>query len=199
MIDLERRGRGICSLELYDQWGWSSLVGLPVVTSLMTGVDCDGAVDAYSGYLADGVVWGFSMTHNSGTGGAPKYGVVSQMPWVGNLTNPISNLTSNRTEPDQAAVGYYRVSLDSEVIVELAASERAGMYRYTFGNEEEVSNVVVDVSHVLPSYRGFGWSQSYTMGGIEVYEDGHYELNGTYDNGWNIGKFDLVTSRDSDE
>jgi putative alpha-1,2-mannosidase len=86
-------------------------------------------------------------------------------------------------------VGYYRVSLDSGVIVELAASERAGMYRYTFGDEGgEASNVVVDVSHVLPSYRGFGWSQSYTMGGIEVFEDGHYELNGTYDGGWNIGE-----------
>lgn len=154
---------------------------------LTSGPDLDGDVDAYSGYLADGVVWGFSMTHNSGTGGAPKYGVVSQMPWVGNLTNPLSNLISNRTEPDQAAIGYYRVSLDSDVIVELAASERAGMYRYTFG-QDEVSNVVVDVSHVLPSYRGFGWSQSYTSGGIEVFDDDHYELNGTYDNGWNIGK-----------
>lgn len=148
----------------------------------------DGDDDAYSGYLPEGVVWGFSMTHNSGTGGAPKYGVVSQMPWVGNITNPVSNLTSNRTEPDQAAVGYYRTALDSDVVVELAASDRSGMYRYTFNDEEEVANVVIDVSHVLPSYRGFGWSQHYTRGGIEVFDDGHYEMNGTYDGGWNIGE-----------
>lgn len=35
--------------------------------------DCN--TDAYSGYLPDGKVWGFSMMHESGTGGAPKYGV----------------------------------------------------------------------------------------------------------------------------
>jgi putative alpha-1,2-mannosidase len=28
--------------------------------------------DAYSGYLPTGKVWGFSMLHESGTGGAPK-------------------------------------------------------------------------------------------------------------------------------
>src|SRR4051794_39871701 len=43
-----------------------------------------GKTDAYSGYLASGSIWGFSMMHESGTGGAPKYGVVSQMPVLGN-------------------------------------------------------------------------------------------------------------------
>lgn len=31
-----------------------------------------GNTDAYSGYLPNGNIWGFSMTHESGTGGAPK-------------------------------------------------------------------------------------------------------------------------------
>lgn len=34
-----------------------------------------GTTDAYSGYLPEGQIWGFSMMHESGTGGAPKYGV----------------------------------------------------------------------------------------------------------------------------
>ena len=28
-----------------------------------------GTTDAYSGYLANGSIWGFSLTHESGTGG----------------------------------------------------------------------------------------------------------------------------------
>lgn len=34
------------------------------------------------GWTPDGNVTGFSMMHESGTGGAPKYGLVSQMPLV---------------------------------------------------------------------------------------------------------------------
>lgn len=39
----------------------------------------DGA-DSYSRYAASGVFTGFSIMHENGNGGAPKYGVVSQMP-----------------------------------------------------------------------------------------------------------------------
>ncbi|KAK8080703.1 glycosyl hydrolase- family 92 protein [Apiospora hydei] len=44
--------------------------------------------DSYSGYQATGNFTGFSLLHESGTGGAPKYGVVSQMPVVGAIENP---------------------------------------------------------------------------------------------------------------
>jgi putative alpha-1,2-mannosidase len=42
-----------------------------------------GEVNTYSGYLADGNFTGFGMMHLSGTSGAPRYGVVSQLPVVG--------------------------------------------------------------------------------------------------------------------
>lgn len=128
------------------------------------------------------------MTHESGTGGAPKYGVASQMPWVGNIFNPLVELWANRTQPDKARVGYYRTTLNNNVTVELAATDHAGMYRYKFDQTEEVSNIVVDVSHVLKSYRGQGLGQNYTYGGIEVFQDGHYETNGSYNQGWNMGE-----------
>ena len=39
------------------------------------GVDVENSTtDAYSGYVPEGQIWGFSMMHESGTGGAPKYG-----------------------------------------------------------------------------------------------------------------------------
>lgn len=143
--------------------------------------------DAYSGYLSNGVFSGFSMMHEQGTGGAPKYGVVSQLPLVGDVTaQPLSNLTVGRQMADGGSVGYYKAVTSEDVIVELAATSRAGMYQYTFPTDSnENGNVLVDVSHVLPSFRGQGLSQGYAGGEIGVAEDGHYEGYGIYNNGWN--------------
>ncbi|KAK6438222.1 hypothetical protein LTR95_005583 [Oleoguttula sp. CCFEE 5521] len=140
--------------------------------------------DAYSGYLPEGQILGFSMMHESGTGGAPKYGVVSQMPVVGGVPNPLLDLGRNRTTPDVATVGYYRSVLDTNVSVELAGTERAGFYQYTFPAAGEKA-IVVDVSHVLKSFRGFGWGQGYAGGSFTLTADG-YTGHGIYNNGWNL-------------
>lgn len=66
----------------------------------------DGSTDAYSGYLQTGRIWGFSMMHESGTGGAPKYGVVNQMPVVGSLPNPLIDLGQDRSVADIGEIGY---------------------------------------------------------------------------------------------
>lgn len=144
----------------------------------------NGTQDAYSGYLPEGQIFGFSMMHETGTGGAPKYGVVSQMPAAGALENPLVDLGLNRTVDDVAGVGYYRSELEGGITVELSASERAGFYQYTFP-EQSRKAVVVDVSHVLPSFRGFGWGQQYSGGTFRLTDHG-YEGHGTYNNGWNL-------------
>jgi putative alpha-1,2-mannosidase len=89
----------------------------------------NGTTDAYSGYLPVGQIFGFSMTHEHGTGGAPKYGVVSQMPAVGGIPNPLVDLGRNRTTEDFSEVGYYRSQLEGGITVELSASDRAGFYQ----------------------------------------------------------------------
>jgi putative alpha-1,2-mannosidase len=144
----------------------------------------NGMTDAYSGYLPDGQIFGFSMTREHGTEGAPKYGVVSQMPTVGGLANPLVDLGRNRTTEDYSEVGYYRSELGGGITVELSASDRAGFYQYTFPEQLQKS-VVVDVSHVLPSFRGFGWGQEYSGGSFELTPDG-YIGHGTYNNGWSL-------------
>ncbi|KAF6840864.1 glycosyl hydrolase family 92 protein [Colletotrichum plurivorum] len=155
------------------------------------GPDLENGVDAYSGYLPDGHFIGFSMLHESGTGGAPKYGVVNQMPVVGMIENPLEQNTDTRAQPDETEVGYYKSYLSSGVTVELGAAERAGLYEYNFPKNDDGSfdaNVIVDVSHVLPSYRGQGLGQNYLGGNIEIKgtdDDLHYEGFGYYDNGWN--------------
>ncbi|KAE9363067.1 glycoside hydrolase family 92 protein [Stipitochalara longipes BDJ] len=147
------------------------------------GPDMFFGADAYSGDVTIGNFTGFSMMHESGTGGAPKYGVVSQMPVLGNITEPLANLNDTRIKPDVTSVGYYKAVLGSGITVELGATSRAGFYQYTFpaGNR---SNVVVDISHVLPSYRGQGLSQRY-LGGELSTSSNHYEGHADYDNGWN--------------
>ncbi|CCD46136.1 putative glycosyl hydrolase protein [Botrytis cinerea BcDW1] len=142
--------------------------------------------DSYSGAALRGNFTGFSMMHESGTGGSPKYGVVSQMPILGNITNPLVNLNDTRASADITSVGYYKASLGSNITVELGATSRAGFYQYTFPEGRGTPNVVVDVSHVLPSYRKQGLSQNYLGGNITVLEDGHYEGSGDYNNGWNM-------------
>jgi putative alpha-1,2-mannosidase len=141
--------------------------------------------DAYSGYLPSGNIWGFSLMHESGTGRAPKYGVVSQMPVLGNVSNPIANFSQPRASPDQGNVGYYRSSLSNGITVELAATEHAGLYTYSFPSGSTPS-VVVDISHVLPSFRGLGWEQHYSGGSFNVSEASHYTGSGVYNNGWNL-------------
>ncbi|KAI9645373.1 hypothetical protein NHQ30_006111 [Ciborinia camelliae] len=141
--------------------------------------------DSYSGDGLSGNFTGFSMMHESGTGGAPKYGVVSQMPVLGNIINPLTDLNDTRVTTDTTFVGYYKASLGSNITVELGATSRAGFYQYTFPESRGTPNVVVDVSHVLPSYRKQGLSQNYLGGNITVLEDGHYEGFGDYNNGWN--------------
>jgi len=115
--------------------------------------------DSYSGYLPNGRFSGFSMMHEQGTGGAPKYGTVSQLPLVGDLTAALSNVTVGRGPPDQGSVGYYKSQTADNVVVELAATARAGMYQYTFPAGSTKNNVLIDVSHVLPSFRGQGLGQ----------------------------------------
>ena len=154
------------------------------------GPDLYTGVDAYSGYLPSGNVTGFSMMHESGTGGAPKYGTASQFPIAGDIPNPLVYLSCPRASADTATIGSYSTSLSSGIEVELAATDHAGLYKYSFPSSSQ-ANIVVDVSHVLPSFRGLGLGQNYVSGNITVLGDGHYEGSGRYNNGWNLGAFPL--------
>lgn len=154
------------------------------------GVDVNppsGTGDAYSGFHYLGKITGFSMMHESGTGGAPKYGVVSQLPVVGALTNPLADQSVARASADQASLGTYKSSLANGVTVELSASQHAGMMRHTFSNPKDQAHILVDVSHFLPSFRGQGIEQHYVEGAIEVDTKGTYKGFGVYNGGWNLG------------
>jgi putative alpha-1,2-mannosidase len=139
--------------------------------------------NAYAGYLPDGEFTGFSMMHLSGTGGVPMYGVMSQLPILGQITNPL-DLKVGRAVPDIAEVGYYGARTSDDIFVELAATEHAAMYQYTF--PEDQSSIVVDLSHRLPSFRGFDLEQRFEGGDVTIDLDGQYQGSATYSNGYNM-------------
>lgn len=158
-----------------------------------------GAGDAYSGYHPDGRVNGFSMMHESGTGGSPKYGVVSQYPVTGALDNPLADHGVSRAAPDEAVLGWYKASLEGGITVELAASHHAGIIKHTFPrattNTSVVGNhIIVDVSHHLETSRAQSIGQNYVEGSIKANTDG-YEGYGVYNGGWNLGALTLVQER----
>lgn len=90
---------------------------------------------AYSGYLySDPAIQGFSLVHLSGPG-VKKGGDIPVMPVVDEpSTEPSENQSTFSHASERAEPGYYRVFLDEPgTEVELTASTRAAMQRYTFG------------------------------------------------------------------
>jgi predicted alpha-1,2-mannosidase len=111
--------------------------------------------DGCSGYhYSDSIVYGFSHTHLSGTG-ISDYGDVLLMPTVGEVF--LNALTNGAPEKgyasrfqharETASPGYYSVHLDDDnIFVELTATPRAGMHRYTFPSTDK-ANIIIDLTH----------------------------------------------------
>jgi predicted alpha-1,2-mannosidase len=107
--------------------------------------------DACSGYHRDDTsIMGFSHTHLSGTGigdmldvlVVPTRGKLELEP--GPLDNPDAGYRQ-RFSGEHAEAGYYRVQLESGVLAELTATERAGVHRYTFPQGK--GHILIDFAH----------------------------------------------------
>ena len=107
--------------------------------------------DRISGYYyPDSTIAGFSHTHLSGTGAGDLYDI-SFMP----VTNPYKTgaeplgiYSSFSHNDESASAGYYRVLLkDYNINVELTATERCGIQRYTFPEAE--SSIVLHLKKAM--------------------------------------------------
>lgn len=108
--------------------------------------------DWCSGYhYSDTVMTGFTMLHLNGTG-CGDLSEILFMPYMGKLStnrgtreNPDAGFSSRYSHDNEVArPGYYAVMLDDGIKVELTATERVGMMRYTFPKPEE-AHVVIDL------------------------------------------------------
>lgn len=113
----------------------------------------DGSWDGCSGYhYDDDTIYGFSHTHLSGTG-CSDYGDILFMPGTGEVQfdNGTGGKQGYRSKfshaNEKAEAGYYSVVLDnSQTKVELTASPRVGVHRYTFANDNE-NWILLDLVH----------------------------------------------------
>ncbi|MBH13914.1 MAG: alpha-mannosidase [Leeuwenhoekiella sp.] len=110
--------------------------------------------DRIAGYFyQDRIISGFSHTHLTGTGAGDLYDI---------LVMPVNSKSSKRIEAngyrpfsafnhqqESASAGYYQVELtDYEINVELTATPRVGIQRYTFP-KDSASQVYVDLGYAL--------------------------------------------------
>lgn len=105
-----------------------------------------------SGYAyEDTFVYGFSQTRMHGTG-IVDYGTVGLMPTRG-MTAAKTTRQGHRAglvkSTERAAPGSYEVDLDDGTKVELTATDRVALHRYTFPRATDAT-VLVNVAHALP-------------------------------------------------
>lgn len=98
----------------------------------------------------DAEIQGFSQTRMHGTG-IVDYGAVRLMPTLGWSPDKVEVAGYRRAfakDSEQASPGYYAVTLADGVGVELTATPRVGLHRFTFPEGQEPV-VVFDLAHAL--------------------------------------------------
>lgn len=95
-------------------------------------------------------LYGFSHTHLSGTG-ATDLGDILVLPYA-DMAN--TQLNSFDKANEEASAGYYRTKLNQgQIEVELSATKRVGLHKYTF-SEGADRNVKFDLGHTLMNNNG---------------------------------------------
>jgi predicted alpha-1,2-mannosidase len=151
------------------------------------GPDCNKS--ANNGYSPDKekAIYGFSQIHVSGTGGGPKYGNVSVMPFSGIEGSTIKQ--ESLRDNEMAKAGYYSVLLKKwNIKTEITTSPKVAFYRFVF---DKKSNKAVKIDggeflgeKAIPDFRE---AQQFVGSEIQVLSDtevsGYTKIRG----GWNNG------------
>ena len=128
-------------------------------------------------YSSDSII-GFSHLHLSGTG-CSDLGDVALMPVTSDVVCSREGLASTfKHENETARAGYYQVLLDRwNINVELTATDRVAMHRYTFPSVSNENAIVVDLEN------GVGlWDK---MQGCRLRQfDAHTLVGYRYSKGW---------------
>ncbi len=130
---------------------------------------------------------GFSQVHVSGTGGGPKYGNISVMPFVGPLD---SDSHIDFREHEDIRLGYYAtVFKDSGIKTEITTAPRASFYRFTYPSVPHKS-LMVDAGFFLgenpvPDARE---AQQFVGSEIEIFSDNEVAGYSRIRGGWNNGR-----------
>ncbi|KAI0269962.1 glycosyl hydrolase family 92-domain-containing protein [Gloeopeniophorella convolvens] len=155
--------------------------------AVRAGPDTISSSSATAGWTSTGKLTGISMMHESGTGGTPKYGVISQMPITGNLS--AVNIGDNRTyaqtrSTETFAPVHYSTHLASGVSINATTAHHSAILYYDFPAGD--AHVLVDVAHHLPTLSGeLQFPETYMGGEVNIGPNGTYWGNGSYAGSWN--------------
>ena len=108
----------------------------------------DASWDACGGYYYhDTFIYGFSHTHLSGTG-VSDLGDILFQPMLTPEFEPERYKQRFSHDYEQAEAGYYRVKFpESQIQVELTASEYTGLQRVEFPPKEGLKWILIDLKH----------------------------------------------------
>ena len=147
--------------------------------------------DWCSGYHdSDSVLIGFGHQHLSGTG-IGDLGDIALLP----VTSRDNRKVIFSHKDEQAKPGYYCITLRDQgkpyVKVELTASQRAGMHRYTFTRDQQTMQLLLDLR------QGIGWDSPKEM---KMQQVSPRVIMGTRNSrgwaNWQIDHFAMVFSQD---
>ncbi len=140
--------------------------------------------EASSGYHnSDSIIYGFSLTHLSGTG-IGDLGDVSILPYSNYIgfgigADSSSPLAHFEKSSEKASAGYYAVDLDEQrVKVELTSSERVGLMRATYQNTQS-RKLALDLFKVLQR----NWGHTVVKNDLTLLNDSTV-LGTYYTKGW---------------
>ncbi|KAI9664970.1 MAG: hypothetical protein M1821_006418 [Bathelium mastoideum] len=109
--------------------------------------DVDG--DNQGGFATDGSnITGFSGMHDSGTGGNPSLGNFALFPYVACPGDTTDGCTypklARKTQYDNSSIkaspGYFAVTLDSGITVDMTTAQHTALFRFTFPPEAYAGN-----------------------------------------------------------
>jgi len=145
-----------------------------------------------SGYSAEKSkkIYGFSQVHVSGTGGGPKYGNISVMPFSSGDSQVGINQQSLRSD-EQVELGYYSVMLDKwNIQTQITTSDRAAFYQFSFPTDSS-RYIKIDLGKFLgepknpdPEARE---AQQFVSSEIEVVSETEVRGYSRIRGGWNNG------------
>jgi len=149
------------------------------------GPDC--SKTSNSGYISDTTqtIYGFSQVHVSGTGGGPKYGNISVMPFSDDIESIKQESLRGR---ETTRVGYYSVLLKKwNIFAEITTSPKVAFYRFAFHKKEK--RIKLDLGEFLgekpiPDARE---AQQFVGSEIKIVSDTEIQGYSRIRGGWNNG------------
>ncbi|KAH7056959.1 glycoside hydrolase family 92 protein [Macrophomina phaseolina] len=104
------------------------------------------------GFTTDGAnITGFSQMHDSGTGGSPSLGLFALFPYPSCRGDDVNNCvfpkrarrTRYRNESLQASPGYFSLTLNSGVNVEMTSAQHTNLFRFNFPSDTDGSPLIL--------------------------------------------------------